>query len=98
MAGEIQARQSHLRTQQWSRSALQQMQSKEVIGDSQHGFTRGKSCLTNVVTFYDRIIVLRGEGRTTESSAWACAKHQTPSCMIPVSELERHGFHGWATG
>lgn len=70
------------------------MQSKEVIGDSQHGFTRGKSCLTKVVTFCDRIMVLRGEGRTAESSAWACAKHQSLSCMIPVSELGDMDFMG----
>lgn len=29
------------------------MENKEVTGDSQHGFTKEKSCLTNLVAFYD---------------------------------------------
>lgn len=32
---------------------LRHIQHKQVIRDSQHSFTEGKSCLTNLVAFYD---------------------------------------------
>ncbi|KAJ7415679.1 RNA-directed DNA polymerase from mobile element jockey-like protein [Pitangus sulphuratus] len=42
------------------------MENKDVTGDSQHGFTKGKSRLKNLVAFYDGITVLVDEGRATD--------------------------------
>jgi len=34
---------------------LRPMEDREVIRDSQQGFTNGKCCLTSIVTFYDGV-------------------------------------------
>ena len=73
-------------------------QQKKVIGNSQHGFTKGKSCLTNPIAFYNEKTGSVGEGTAVDvvyldfSKAFVMVSHR-----ILIVKLVKYGLDKWTT-
>jgi len=76
---------------------IKQEEEKKVIRSSQHGFTKGKSCLTNLTAFYDGMTSWVDEGRTVDVVYLNVSKaFDTVSHNILLGKFRKCGLDEWS--
>ncbi|PKU46225.1 rna-directed dna polymerase from mobile element jockey- hypothetical protein [Limosa lapponica baueri] len=72
------------------------MEEKNAIRSSQHRFTKGKSCLTNLITFYDGMTGWIDEGRAVDVVYLDFSKaFDTISHSILIGKFRKYGLNEW---
>ncbi|GAB0182032.1 mitochondrial enolase superfamily member 1 [Grus japonensis] len=69
------------------------VQENQTIRPSQHGFMKGRSCLTNLISFYDKVTRLVDEGKAVDVVYLDFSKDfDTVSHSILLVQLAAHGL------
>jgi len=75
---------------------IKQVEEKKVIRSSQHGFTKGKSCLANLIAFYDGVTGWVDEGRAVDVIYLDFSKaFNTVSHYMLIGKLRKCGLDEW---
>ena len=74
---------------------VRHLEDNELLKDSQHGFRRGRSCLTNLLTFLDRVSGCLDEGEAVDVVFLDFAKafDKVPHRRL-LKKLSSHGIEG----
>ena len=78
---------------------MQHVQDNRGIRPSQHGFTKGRSCLTNLISFYDLVTHLVDEGKAVDVVYLDFSKaFDSVSQSIHLEKLVAHGLDRYTLG
>ncbi|PKU45187.1 rna-directed dna polymerase from mobile element jockey-like [Limosa lapponica baueri] len=74
---------------------MRSMKDNQMIRHSQHGFMKGRSCLNNLISFYDKVTHLLDEGKAVDIVCLDFSKaFDTVSHNILMEKLAVQGWTG----